>query len=213
MINLYLDIETIPSQQPWVREYVASMVTHPGQMKKPENIQKWVEEEKPSAVEEAMDKCSFDGAMNQIICIGYAVDDEPAQVLIGDELTILKDLFSVAIKCRHQAKYIGHNIVGFDLRVIKQRSIVLGYKPPAAIPFDAKPWDNIRVFDTMTQWDGQNKVRLDKLARAFGIKGKTTDGSQVYQMWKDGKHQEIADYCKEDVELTRKVYKQMSYGN
>jgi predicted PolB exonuclease-like 3'-5' exonuclease len=77
------------------------------------------------------------------------------------------------------------------------------------MPFDAKPWDR-NPFDTMVQWDSKNNAKLDKIARALGLEGKgDVDGSDVYQMWKDGKFTEIADYCKSDVAMTREVYKKM----
>lgn len=213
MINVVIDIEAIPSQQPWVRDYIEATVTHPGQMKKPETIAKWVEEDKPETVEEAMNKCVFDGAMNQIICIGLAIDGSPVETYSGDEQDILRNFYGALDGLSFDTKWIGHNISGFDLRVLRQRSAIMNIKPPACVPFDAKPWDNVRVYDTMVQWDAKNFTKLDKLAKAFGITGKSIDGSQVYGMWKDGKHQEIASYCAADVEMTRKVYKRMVYGN
>jgi len=218
MTNIYLDIETIPSQLPWVSEYVAAGVKPPGTIKKAESIAKWHEESKPDAVQEAMDKCSFDGALNHIICIGVAIDDEPAKTIVANtidqEPVLLNEFYGLIKSHALGAVYIGHNISGFDLKVIKQRSMVLGVKPAAMIPFDAKPWEK-NPYDTMVQWDAKNSAKLDKIARAFGIKGKgDVDGSDVYQMWKDGNFSEIAQYCREDVEMTRSVYKKMQWiGN
>jgi len=218
-MNIYLDIETIPSPWPWVREYVSSTVAHPGQMKKPETIAKWELEEKESAVDEAMAKCSFDGALNNVICVGVAIDNNPVQTFYArdnetGEINMLAELWDHfgIVKPELNIRFIGHNIAGFDLRILKQRSIVLGVKPPHWIPFDAKPWESNLVYDTMIQWDMQNKAKLDKLAKAFGIEGKSMDGSMVHQMWLDGKHGDIADYCAADVELVRKVYKKMTYA-
>lgn len=212
MSLIYLDIETVPSSESWVREYVSASVTHPGQMKKPETIAKWEAEDKPQAVDDAMDKCAFDGAMNQIVCIGVAIEDEPVHTFVGEEKKLVSEAFSFIGQPGFYAKFVGHNLIGFDLRVLRQRGIVLGLKPPASIPFNAKPWDDARCYDTMVQWDGKNSTKLDKIAKAFGIPGKgSTDGSQVHQMWKDGKINEIAQYCASDVELTRQVYRKMNY--
>jgi len=213
-MEIFLDIETIPGQSSWIRDYVVSTVTHPGQMKKPETIKAWEENEKPAAVEEAISKCSFDGAMNQIICIGVAMNDDKPAVYCGPEVGILSSLWSHVggIKPALNVRLVGHNVAAFDLRVVRQRSVVLGIKPPSWIPFDAKPWEYNLVYDTMIQWDAKNFTKLDKLAKAFGIEGKSMDGSKVYQMWKEGKHQEIADYCAKDVEMVRAVYKRMTYG-
>lgn len=215
MNKIYLDIETVASADAWVRDYVSSTVTHPGQMKKPETIAKWELEDKPGAVEEAMDKCSFDGAMNQIVCIGLAINDAKPEMLVGDESKILQDFYAIAQNDGTGAQWVGHNISAFDLRVIRQRSIVLGIKPPNwfVTVFNAKPWDSERIWDTMIQWDAKTFVKLDKLARAFGIKGKSSDGSQVAQLWRDGNIQAIAEYCANDVELTRKIFLRMTHGD
>ena len=215
MTDIVIDIETIPSQLPWVKEYVTESVKPPGTMKKQETIDKWILEEKSGAIDEAMDKCSFDGAMNHIICIGIAIDnDDPIAIVaetIEQEAEILKSFYEVLRGVPHSIAntYIGHNISGFDMRVIRQRSMVLGVKPMRGIPFDSKPWDK-NPFDTMMQWDSKNMVKLDKIARAFGLQGKgDIDGSQVYQLWKDKKFSDIAKYCKDDVIMTRNVYRKM----
>ena len=160
-----------------------------------------------------MDKCSFDGALNHIICLGLAIDDaDPIAITantIDQEATLLTEFYSLIGSLPIVSRFVGHNISGFDLKVIKQRSIVLGVKPCPHMPFDAKPWDR-NPFDTMVQWDSKNNAKLDKIARAMGFEGKgEVDGSDVYPMWKEGKFKEIIDYCKADVVLTRQVYKKM----
>lgn len=213
MTTVYLDIETIPSQLPWVGEYVAGTVKPPGTIKKAESLLKWEQESKADAVSEAMDKCSFDGALNHIICIGLAIDDEDPIAIVADtpdqEAFLLQTFYSKIAGLPIVTRFVGHNISGFDLRVIKQRSIILGVKPCNHIPFDAKPWDR-NPFDTMYFWDSKNNTKLDKIARAMGFEGKgDIDGSDVYPLWKAGEFDKIAQYCKDDVALTRHVYKKM----
>jgi predicted PolB exonuclease-like 3'-5' exonuclease len=215
MTEVFLDIETIPSRLPWVKEYIGGKVTHPATIKKPESIKAWEDEKKADAVEEAMRKCSFDGAMNHIICIGAAVNNEPPVSFSAktheDEFDVMFNFYQwlVSVYDKFGTIYVGHNITGFDLRVMRQRSIILEVLPPLGIPFNAKPWDN-NPFDTMQKWDGQNKTKLDVIARALGVEGKDgVDGSMVFDMWLEGKHDEIADYCKSDVEMVRKVYNKM----
>jgi len=213
MTTICLDIETIPSQLPWVGEYVSATVKPPGTIKKAESLLKWEQESKADAVSESMDKCSFDGALNHIICIGLAIDDEEPIAIVANtpdhEAGLLTEFYRLIGSLPIVTRFVGHNISGFDLKVIKQRSIVLGVKPCNHIPFDAKPWDR-NPFDTMYMWDSKNNAKLDKIARAMGFEGKGgIDGSDVYPMWKDGKFKEIADYCKADVSLTRDVYKKM----
>ncbi|MFA7333384.1 MAG: ribonuclease H-like domain-containing protein [Kiritimatiellia bacterium] len=215
--NVYIDIETIPSQEPWVREYCDETVKPPGTLKKPESIQKWMEEDRDDAINEAIDKMGFDGSSNHIISIGVAIGENPAVSFdtldIAGEKKIIEDFYTYVTQNTTVTAptFIGHNISGFDLKIIRQRTIIMGVTRPTKrhFPFTAKPWDT-NPFDTMVQWDPKNYIKLDRLARAFGIQGKDgMDGSKVYGAWKEGRIEEIAKYCREDVEMTRAVYKRM----
>ena len=212
MDRLYIDIETIPSQQKWVADEVEKTVKPPATIKKDESKQKWYEENYAAAFGDKMGKCSFDGAMSHIITIGYAVNDGEAVVFHADHEAKEREILEGFIVATNNVKYptiIGHNVTGFDMRMIRQRCLVLGIPLSKNMPWDAKPWDK-NPYDTMMQWDGKNFISQDRLAKAFGIKGKgDVDGSMVYPMWKAGKHKEIAQYCKDDVETVRKIYKHM----
>jgi hypothetical protein len=155
-------------------------------------------------------RTSFDGAFGRILCIGYAVDDEPTDVLIGDERDILVRFWELARSVSH---YVGHNVMDFDLRFIYQRSIVCGVRPSVNLSFARYRCDPI--YDTMKEWVKWSKtnVGLEHLALALGIPTpkEGIDGSQVFDFYKAGKLDEIADYCKRDVETTRAVYKRMTF--
>ena len=49
-------------------------------------------------------------------------------------------------------------------------------------------------------------VRLQSLAEATLGKGKKGDGLKVGEWWKEGKRDKVAEYCIEDVRLTRELY-------
>jgi len=183
---------------------------------------RWVEEVGPSRAEPEGDaqwrKTAFDGARGQICCIGIAVEDGPVEVFHGDERDLLTRFHAyLGDAWRENSGHlrpviVGHNIVNFDIRFIYHRSIILGIRPPIWFPANARPWDD-GVYDTMTQWAGHgNRISLDDLAKALGIEGKDgMDGSMVYDMWAAGKMNEIADYCKSDVEITRRIFKRMNF--
>jgi len=50
------------------------------------------------------------------------------------------------------------------------------------------------------------RIRLQALAEATLGRGKSGDGVEAGQWWKDGKRDEVAKYCIEDVRLTRELY-------
>ncbi len=222
MATITIDIETIGTQRQDVRDYIAKSITHPGNISKPETIEKWHLESKPAAIEEAVAKTSLDGAFGQVVCIGYQLDDDAqASVIYGlDEPTLLSE-FNCALEAipkseRFTTTVIGHNVSAFDLRFLMQRYIVNGIRPHIILAraAQAKPWESEKVFDTMVQFSGVgNRISLDKLCMALGVptsKG-DMDGSKVGQAVADGRLADVATYCQRDVEATRAVYHRMTF--
>lgn len=221
-MNIFLDIETCPSQSEELRREFLANVKAPGNYTKPESIAKWLEENAEAEAETALRKTSFDGAFGHVCVIGFAVNDCEPRALYADdwharEATILAAFYSaIDVLCRarpaERPVFVGHNLVEFDLRFLFQRSVVLGVKPSHHIPFSAKPWDN-SVFDTMARWDGKNRASMDKLCKALGFDGKgDIDGSKVWDYVKAGRIAEVADYCKGDIERTRLLFNRMTFA-
>lgn len=217
MAYLYLDLESIPAQTEAVKERIAANVKPPAQMKKAETIAAWEKDGREAAVQEAIDKTSFDGGLGHVCCIGWAFGDEEVRsesvLNIDEERSRLATFFrsvSDDAPMYGNVTVVGHYISGFDIRFLTQRAIVLGVKLPSWWPHEAKPWSN-EIFDTMIKWAGvKGTISLDNLCFALGIKGKgDVDGSMVAQMFKEGKHEEIAAYCRSDIEKVRQVHKKM----
>lgn len=215
-MKVVFDIETIPTQSLEAIAEIAKGITAPGTYKKPESIAEWEATQKPAAIDEAVLKTSFDGAYGSICCIGWAIDGDEIKSAVGAEKSILEAFFNDLVENNPRSLepiFIGHNVSAFDLRFLFQRAIILGIKPPAFIPFNAKSWDN-QIFDTMTYFAGYgNRISLDKLSKCLGLEGKTgITGTDVWPMYQAGKIYEIAEYCRHDVELTRKVYKRLTFS-
>lgn len=220
-MNLYIDIETIPTDRADVRDWIAGGVSHPAVMSKPETIAKWVVESKPAAVDEAIRKTGLDGAFGRACVIGWAIDDGEVRVIASatDERSLLTQ-FAEAINISHHHALdvcvIGHNVAAFDLRFLLHRYIVNRIVPPVIlrIAANAKPWDTSRVFDTMTQWDPSRERRasLDKLCMALGIPSPKSDitGATVWDAVQAGRINDVADYCRQDVEAVRAIHQRMS---
>ncbi len=208
---LYIDIETIPCQDEQKCIDMVANAKPPANIKKPETIQKWRDE----GAGDIVAKTSFDGGAGHICCISFKISNSTVLRDIKDvveEKSMLLDF--VDLLKTDYAKTIpvivGHNINNFDIRFIWQRCICLGVKLPGWFPRDPKPWGN-DTFDTMTAWAGQRGfVGLDTLAKYLGLEGKSgVDGSMVAGMWAEGKHNEIAEYCMDDVRLTKAIHEQM----
>ncbi len=210
---LYLDIETIPTDDEGKIAEIAASITPPKTMSKAETIAAWEVNDKPKLVADAVAKTSFSGALGKVCCIGWAWGDFEARSTIGaDEREVIQAAFERigGSDRRGIVTVVGHYVAGFDLRFLMQRAIVLGIRLPAWFPRDPKPW-GLEVFDTMTAWAGaRDTISLDNLCKALGIPGKDgIDGSMVADMWRRGELGAIASYCRDDVERVRNVHRKM----
>ncbi len=202
-MNLFLDIETIPA--PEEKKAILKEI-HSKKVRDGKKIE--VDFEQYHAA------TSFDGAFGKIICIGYAKDSEPADIFFGEEKQILKNFWLVAAGAR---KFIGFNVMDFDLRFIYQRSIINGVPPTQNLNFARYRSDPI--YDCMhewNKWDQRSHISLDTLAKALGLpssKDGGIEGKDVWKAYQDNRQQEIYDYCKRDVEVTREIYRKMTFGD
>ncbi len=67
---------------------------------------------------------------------------------------------------------------------------------------------HIRSIDLMAEVQKVlgRRIRLQSLAEATLGKGKKGDGLKAGEWWKEGKKDKVAEYCIEDVRLTRELY-------
>ena len=240
-MNIFLDIETIPAQAPdiigAIRDDAAAelsealeSVSAPGNYKDQAKIDAYVQEAQAKLRAESEAKAvadylrtSFDGGAGQICVIGWALDDEdPRSAHVdaagqwrseGDTLEWFFTYIAAAYRPTNRMRFIGHNLIGFDLRFIWQRAVVLKIKPPGCFPRDPKPWDD-SVFDTMLQWAGaRGTISMDRLCRALGLPGKDgINGNDVWPMVQAGRIEEVAAYCRSDVQRTRAIFKRMTFA-
>ena len=189
MRRLFFDIETLPVHRS-KRELVEKITGKPYQ------------------------QTALNGNFGRIFCIGYIKEppkNSPVKIIKGKEKEILKEFWKIA---RNVDLFIGHNIIDFDLRFIYKRSVIHGIKPTRELNFARYRSDPI--YDTMREWEKwslKGQTSLDTLAKIFGFQSSKDklDGSQVYETYLEKRYQDIYDYCKKDVELTRKIYYKMNF--
>ena len=110
---------------------------------------------------------------------------------------------------------VGHNIFDFDLLFLYKRSIISRVRPSVRLSFARyRSWP---IFDTMKEWElwsWRPGIKLEELAEVLQIgmtKVDGLDGSRIYDRFCEGCHQEIAEYCMRDVELTREIYYRLTF--
>lgn len=219
MTPFFFDIETIPDQTPGALEDHCAAVTAPAQYKKADSIEAWLNENRNSEGEASWLKTSFDGGVGQICVIGYAIGGQaPETFQVADlgrdaERAMLSQFFSVMGAIGPRSTLVGHNIVGFDIPFLWKRAMVLGVKPPFTLPRNPKPWSEL-VIDTMLMWYATQRagVSMDRICRLLGIPGKDgMTGADVWPAVRDGRIDEVAAYCRGDVERTRAMYRRMAF--
>lgn len=226
-MEIYIDIETIPQQpEAETKAEIAATIQAPGQMSKAETIAAWHAGEgsyagvKDSLIEETYRKTSFDGGKGEIISIAFASGDDQV-ICVHRGLYPNEDLMLSAASdamldalCGRSPFFIGHNIGGFDLKFLFQRYVINRINPQ----LDFKHWGRhgAQYYDTMQAWAGYgNLVSQDSLCKALGIAGKPDDidGSKVWDFYKAGKIERIAEYNADDVEKVRKIHKRLTFTN
>lgn len=242
MLPIYLDLETIPGQGEHVMRLLAEQaeeekaaVTAPGNYKDPIKIADYITAEHlkiDADFDQRYRKTALDGSLGQIAVASIAVGDHPPEAFYTEDwqgidserfqLERLYDAIEGAVRSAETSDivFVGHNIVGFDLRFLFQRSVILEVPPPSVIPFGAKPWDG-RVFDTMVAWSGDPRgyVSMDKVCNVLGIAGKgeaegedaDISGAKVWDYVRDGKIAQVATYCNGDIVRTRGMHRRMAF--
>lgn len=93
---------------------------------------------------------------------------------------------------------VGFNIIDFDYKVLSAYTI-----------FD---FSQVPTLDLLTDVEKKigRRIKLDAIAHETLGVGKTADGLEALKWWKEGKIQEIAEYCCYDVKTTWQVH---DYGS
>ena len=108
-----------------------------------------------------------------------------------------KDAAALVAELKAADRVIGFNIVNFDYEVLKP------YAPTDAYAFRAfRTTDMLAdIFRTLGF-----RLSLDSLAKACLGTTKTADGLQSVEWFRNGELDKVAEYCKADVDITRRVY-------
>lgn len=106
---------------------------------------------------------------------------------------------------------VAFNGHGFDLPVLRYRAMVHSLAAPGLncrSYFNRYSEDCLDLCDALASYETRSKISLDALCRVLGLPGKPEgiDGSQVSEYVKQGRIQEVADYCETDVVNTYRVF-------
>jgi DEAD/DEAH box helicase domain-containing protein len=106
-----------------------------------------------------------------------------------------KDAEALVAELKSADKVVGFNIISFDYEVLRP------YVPNA----------NFRAFRSVDMLQDifrtlNFRISLDSIAKATLGTTKTADGIQSVEWFRNGELDKVAEYCKADVDITRRVY-------
>jgi DEAD/DEAH box helicase domain-containing protein len=106
-----------------------------------------------------------------------------------------KDAAALIAELKSADRVIGFNIVSFDYEVLKPYAPKENFRSFRSTDMLAD------IFRTLNF-----RLSLDSIAKATLGATKTADGVQSVEWFKNGELDKVAEYCKADVDITRRVY-------
>jgi DEAD/DEAH box helicase domain-containing protein len=106
-----------------------------------------------------------------------------------------KDILALVAELKSAGRVIGFNIKGFDYEVLRP------YVPNERLQFISTLDIMDDLFRTLSF-----RVSLDAVARATIGDTKSASGLQAVEWWRAGELDKLAEYCRNDVDVTRRIY-------
>lgn len=205
MKNLFFDLETIadPAAIPFLPPIKA-----PGNYKDPVKIEAYLADGKKTQIS----KMGLNPFTSLICVFGWRNSDgESGEIKLANvkkEEDLLINAWEVI---RQHDRLVTFNGNGFDVPIMKIHSMIQRVQPTMNIQtkrYYSPDSNHIDLRAVIFSGENNPTGSLDFICqRVLGIK-KTSgvDGSKVQGMWDDGKVDEIAAYCKQDVKMTHELF-------
>lgn len=99
---------------------------------------------------------------------------------------------------------VGFNNQSFDDKLLKANGFGI---PETVVNYDllAEIWEGAGLCREFV-YPTHAGFGLDAICKANGLGEKSGDGANAAILWQKGKHQEVIDYCENDIKLTRKLF-------
>jgi 3'-5' exonuclease len=200
--GIIFDIETGPLT-PEQLEHRMPEFTAPANWKDEEKINRNIKEQQ----EKWTDKAALDAQTGEVLAIGLMFQGKATildQKNNGGEKEVIKAFWDVVTKSTNR-RFIGFNILNFDLPFLFRRSLVYGLTPSCIVRGN-RYWDHrfVDLLDVYTCGNREQRISLDKLCTMLGLEGKTGSGADFHKWFKQEPAKARAYLCN-DLEITAKV--------
>jgi hypothetical protein len=223
--RIYIDIETVPPDENVRAEITVGMVR--------KLDRRFVAAERGDdelCNDTEFQRLALHAERGRVLCIGVIVERDGCELLRGvygrdretrcfhlDEARTLRGFWAMMRDFDPRRDIvIGHNVMEFDAPFLYKRSMVCNVAATVSLSFAR--YRRQPIYDTLKEWahwDQRRYISLVELARVLKVEETKTgwmDGSKVYDFYCAGKHEEIAEYCMQDVEVVRAVYRRMTFA-
>jgi hypothetical protein len=220
--RIFLDIETLPPVEAFREKLARDIYAEQGLSELGPS-----EAEIDVEVEKRFRDLALRGEWGRLLCVGLVIEEDGDIRHCGvlgrdretrrfhlDEARTLRSFWHLVARFREgQDLFIGHNLLDFDLPFLYKRSCIHGVRPSINLSF--RRYQSQPVFDTMWEWTKwRQRISLHELTQALGMpspKESGVDGLSIYDLYQQGRHEEIAQYCMQDVKSARDVFYRLQY--
>jgi hypothetical protein len=240
---IVLDVETYRTRDERAVQRVTQEILEkrPAQNTRVDVKAMWdTEEARVKRVQDALERTSVDVLLAEVLCVSFVLDPprDPGDLerkfqdetlicgtyWIDESEAALLALAGYWDECTGpETVWVGHNVCGFDLRVLLNGWRRHRIRPPKHFPsFVNGRWLG-RVYDTMLRTpcaNGLGFVSLEDSCAAYRVRlrevmwgGEPVDGSRVGEMYQAGETDVIQKYCMDDVVSTADLYMSMTCGD
>jgi len=200
-----------------MRYIVVDIETVPLEIKDPDIIQYLMDKKI------GKEKRALDPNYSKILAIGLKQESKDPEILIGeDEAKILKEFWDILDNYMKQPtpykkRIVTHNGYKFDVPFIIIRSYINHIKPKVAINTNKWRMEESNHFDTMqffSQYELFTNLSLKILCRMHDIEVPEggISGADIEEHYKRGNWDIIKEHCKQDVQMTSKLYEKIFLG-
>lgn len=137
-----------------------------------------------------------------------------SQILRGSERELLEAFWAMVAaptKGRRQPQLVTYNGRGYDGPILMVRSAQLGVAPSRTLlPNRYATEEHCDLMDVLSFFGAsRERYSLDYWCRRFDIESPkgSIDGSQVARAYRDGRIEDIGEYCLRDVRATAELYR------
>jgi len=169
-----------------------------------------------------INRSSLHPEFGRVVCVSFGVFTPEGIERItsfygDDEKDILEKSNKVLSNSRLKSyKLAGQNIKNFDIPYLGKRMLINNITPDSLIQtWNKKPWEtsflDLAEIFSFGAW-GQTFSSLDLISHVLGVPTSkdNMEGSQVHEYYWKGMHENIKDYCEQDVICTMNCFRRIS---